>query len=238
MKNLKFLWLFAVASVLGFSSCDKNNDGPEPSVVTFESVTVPAIGYLNNESYAKEGGVTFTNVYDATYATWSGFAVSSKTDKTTAGYGNQYSVYGTGGAAGSKQFAVCYYSSFVGASKISFASTTECNLVSVAVNNGTYGYLSMKNGDAYAKKFEAGDWFKVTFSAFNAAGVSVGTVDYYLADFRNGKSYLCENWATVDLSSLQKVNRVEVTLSSSDNGSWGMNTPAYFCVDNLKYYAM
>jgi hypothetical protein len=39
----------------------------------------------------------------------------------------------------------------------------------------------------------------------------------------------------VDLSSIGAVRTIEFTLSSSDNGDYGMNTPSYFCLDGFKY---
>jgi hypothetical protein len=60
-----------------------------------------------------------------------------------------------------------------------------------------------------------------------------GKVEFYLADFRNGKSLIVKDWTYVDLSSLKLVDRIKCTLTSSDNGDYGMNTPGYFCIDNF-----
>ena len=96
MKNFKLLWLLAVAGSLTMVSCDKDKDDVPPPAntvtVTFDQVTLPADGYLNNTSYT-EKGVTFNNAYNADYASWDGFAVSNLHDKTTPGYANQYSVF-------------------------------------------------------------------------------------------------------------------------------------------------
>jgi hypothetical protein len=40
-------------------------------------------------------------------------------------------------------------------------------------------------------------------------------------------------WSEVDLSSLGEVKSIEFALSSSDVGTWGMNTPAYFAADTV-----
>jgi hypothetical protein len=42
-----------------------------------------------------------------------------------------------------------------------------------------------------------------------------------------------DHWQWFDLSKLGEVASVKFTLSSSDVGQWGMNTPAYFCLDKL-----
>ena len=31
-----------------------------------------------------------------------------------------------------------------------------------------------------------------------------------------------------------EVKKLHFSLSSTDNGDWGMNTPAYFCMDDIK----
>ena len=113
MKNFKLLWLLAAACSLTFASCNKDNDGPDTSTtVTFESATLPDAGYINNTSYTEQG-VTFNNVYDVQGQYMSaGFAVSKLHDKVTAGFNNKFSVYGDGGAAGSTNFAVCYYADY------------------------------------------------------------------------------------------------------------------------------
>ena len=66
-------------------------------------------------------------------------------------------------------------------------------------------------------------------------GTQTGTADIYLADFRDGKSYICAAWTKVDLSALGTFNKVAFTISSSDVGDYGMNTPAYFCIDDVTF---
>jgi hypothetical protein len=98
----------------------------------------------------------------------------------------------------------------------------------------------MKNGDAFAKKFGGADgtdedWFKLNIIGLNN-GTITDTVEFYLADFRsedNAEDYLVDEWEWVDFSELGAVDKIVFSLSSSDVGQWGMNTPAYFCMDNL-----
>ena len=94
----------------------------------------------------------------------------------------------------------------------------------------------MKDGDDFAKKFGSGDWFKLSIEAYDKNDVKTGTtVEFYLADFRTATSPgIITEWTRVDLRPLgNKVNTVKFTLDSSDAGQWGMNTPVYFCFDNL-----
>ena len=65
---------------------------------------------------------------------------------------------------------------------------------------------------------------------------TTGTKDFYLADCRSEDStdwYILNTWAYMDLSPLGAVRQIRFTLSSSDTGTYGMSTPAYFCYDNL-----
>ena len=245
MKNFKLLWLLAAACSLTFASCNKDNYGPDTSTtVTFESATLPDAGYINNTSYTEQG-VTFNNVYDVQGQYMSaGFAVSKLHDKNTVGSDNQYSVYNDGGAGGSTNFAVCYFAEYltntsgVNDAYFAFGAGIEKKMLSVMVCNSTYVTLAVRDGkDGYMDQtqFGADDWLKVTFTGYNASGVKTNVVDYYLADYRNGKSFVCTSWTNVDLSALGIVNKVVVSMSSSDSGDWGMNTPSYVCIDNLKF---
>jgi len=76
---------------------------------------------------------------------------------------------------------------------------------------------------------------KVTFQGFNKAGKKVGTpIDYYLADFRTPDSPgIITEWSKVDLSSMGKIHKLGFYMSGTDNGDWGINTPTYFCMDDI-----
>lgn len=167
---------------------------------------------------------------------WNGFAYSRVQDDTTAGFANQYSAITGMGADSSENYGVFYLSSGKDTVWLSEARQPD----SVFITNGTYPYLSMKEGDAFAKKFggETGDdpdWFLLTIVGMYE-GQPTDTIDFYLADFRfenNDEDYIVDAWTKVDLSGLGTVDMIEFSLSSSDVGDWGMNTPGYFCIDNF-----
>ena len=173
-----------------------------------------------------------------------GIAISQWNDMTAEGYTNQCSVFykddktGKGGYNGSQTFAVVNRGFGEGA-KISFSdNTTECTFDHFWVTNTTYAALSMKNGDDFTKKFsyEDKDWFKLLITALDKNGQPTGTaVELYLADFRTASSPgIITEWTMVDLTPLgNNVHTVTFDMQSSDTGAWGMNTPAYFCFDNL-----
>jgi len=208
---------------------------------TFEETVLAPESFYNGSDLAGgvgSGGFLFNNNYDVTFASWDGFAVSNVTDNVTPGWGNQYSAIPGGGAGGSSNYGVGY---------IGFTENPSATLGAPAqvidgafFTNSTYAYFSMLNGDAFSKKFGGAtgddeDWFLLTMEGFNG-GASTGTVEFYLADFRfadNGLDYIVDDWTWVDMTSLGAVDSVEFTLSSTDNGIFGMNTPAYFAMDNL-----
>lgn len=234
MRKFTLTLLFISAAMLTAVSCSKDEE-PQTVTVTFDMVQIDDSGYINNGTYT-ENGITFANSYDATYGSWSGFALSNCTDMQTTGYANQYSVYATSGAANSRNFAVAYYEAYTNTpAKFSFEAGKEFTINSLAVNNSTYVYLDILNGSAYSKKFTTGDWYKIIFTGYTSAGTEAGKVEFYAADYRGTTPYLCDKWTTVDLSSLGKVNRIEVSMDSSDTGEYGINTPCYICIDNVTY---
>jgi len=183
------------------------------------------------------GEATFVNYYESTYGSWSGFAVSKASDITTSGYGNQYSSV-AGGGLDDENFMIAYLNSYSGATYIKFSSAQTLN--SMSVTNSTYAHHSMRDGDAYAKKFggDSGDdpdYFLLSAKGYND-GVYTDSIGFYLADFQdanNDNDYILDTWETMSLSSLGTIDSLVFELTSSDNGAYGMNTPAYFCMDDI-----
>lgn len=240
MKKIKFLYfLLAIGTILSFASCsDDDNDGDDReilSVIDFENISMPDTGFINNLEY-QEKGIRFSNTYtESSYgAYWEGFSYSEWTDRTTPGLINQYSVYASSGANQSKYFALAY-DSYESPTNFQFINDQSYKVKSVMVNNNTYAVLSIKEGNYPSKQFENGDWFKVIFTGYNVAGEAGKTVEFYLADYRDGKTYICNAWTKVDLESLGSVNKVTITFDSSDKGEYGVNTPKYVCIDDLTY---
>ena len=244
MKKLNYyLWLALVGVVVSFSSCEKEVIKEvekevlverEIQRISFEYVELNESGYQNNfPDGLILSDVNFYNYKDE--FSWEGFAVSRLTDKTTQGWENQYSVYGDKGADNSEKFAVAF-AGFNETTNLKFLSGQEFLFKELKINNSAYAALTVKNGDAFAKKFESGDWFKIVITGLKANGDETGKIEFYLADFRNGKSYICQDWTKIDLTSLGKVNKLEFAFDSTDTGEWGINTPQYACIDNIIYY--
>ncbi len=194
----------------------------------------------SDESGGFESGLAFfVNSYNPAWAAWNGWAYTNMQNDTTPGWMNQYSaITGVGVSPESKSnYAVAFPSP---ASKIKFAGNSAHQVKGFFVTNSTYSALSMKFGDDFAKKFggETGndpDWFKLAVWGLKN-GAETDTINFYLADYRfedNKDDYIIQSWQWVETSSLGKVDSLMFSLSSSDNGAFGMNTPGYFCLDNL-----
>lgn len=219
------------------------NPNVSRSVATFEDVALGEQGFWNGSDLSGEedsgnyyGSFTssvfsFDNIYTAAWGSFMGFACSSLTDTITSGYMNQYSPKAGEGANGSAQFALAYENgaTFNCTYKEGYTNNT---LKSVMITNGTYVYNEIRDGGAYSKKFESGDWFKVTFTGYKGEA-ETGSVDYYLADFRDGKTYINKEWVEVDLTPLSDATTVMITFDSTDKGQFGVNTPKYVFIDNL-----
>lgn len=104
------------------------------------------------------------------------------------------------------------------------------NPVGVYITNSSYAYYAIKNGTEFNSKFENGDYFTLHINGVRN-GVLTGHVDVELA---NGTNILSK-WLPVSLESLGTVDMIYFTMESSDSGTYGMNTPSYFCLDGFTF---
>jgi hypothetical protein len=199
---------------------------------TFDDNYLPENGYFigdceNDVFYSGSFAFNVSNMD----GWWYGYGMSNQMDTTYNGLTDQYHSSAGGGVNGS-QFCVAFPSG----TTVDVTNDVDGDLINgVMITNSAYAYSSMKNGDSFAKKFTTGDWFLLTIIGTHADGTS-STVEAYLADLRDAdttKHYILDTWKWVDLSSLGEVKSLRFDLSSSDVGQWGMNTPAYVCIDNL-----
>lgn len=212
------------------------------TTVTFENFGLPVDSFLNDAGAAggfESGPLFLPNDYNPEFDAWEGWAISTTTDTLTPGFMNQYSAIAGGGAEGSDTYALTFVS---GASVLQLKDEAAGSIVEgMYLTNSTYAFYSMLDGDAFAKRFggETGDdpdFFLLTIRKYFDGELSTDSVDFYLADYRfedNSRDYIIDEWTFVDLSTLGPVDSLLFTLSSSDVGQFGMNTPAYFCIDNV-----
>ena len=220
--------------------------GPEPAapaVATFEDVqdiTEPVDGHMSvgtedddDREFFTSGDYAFASgcMHDWDYWYWFGYANHTETKYETLD--DQWNNIVGGGYDGSATYGVAFAAEFNGPCYVTLLGEPAV-VPGFYITNSSYAYTSMANGDGFAKKFEKGDWFKLTITGFDAADNETGTKEYYLADLRDAKkAYIINDWRYVDLSCLGEVAKLGFELTSTDNGSYGMNTPAYFCFDNF-----
>jgi hypothetical protein len=190
--------------------------------------------------------IGLSNYYSVDFNYFSGFAISNVTDNTTPGYMNQYSAYPGFGADNSNTYCVATSSPKI------YTSSANAAIVSLDVSNTTYAGISMRDGDGFAKQFgsfnnAAGepdstngeDFFKVWFICESFDLENKDSIEFFLADFRftdSTEDYILDTWETIDLTSLSfEVGHVSMRFESSDNGDFGMNTPGYIAIDNIKW---
>jgi len=201
------------------------------AVIDFEDLPLAAESYWNGSDGSgafTSGNATFSNDYNAQWGSWDGFSYSNLTDTTTEGLNGQYSAIVGGGALNTDTYVIAYCSSFAASPPTVTFSSAQI-VTGAYVTNNNYAYHSMLKGDQFAKQFEEGDWFTLTVTGKDANGDVTGTVDFNLATGTN----IVNTWEWVDLSALRTVKSLEFSLSSSDAGVFGINTPAYFCMDFL-----
>ncbi len=214
------------------------------TLVDFDSKSpVPGGYYAPNVGGSQDwqdGGATFGMLEDLSFGYyWEGFTYSDVNDPSTSGFANQYAVYGTGmDRSGSGAYAVGF-SGYYQPTTISFGGTSAVD--GFYVNNTAYAALDMITGSGFTKAFTTNDWFKLTIEGLSGA-TSQGSVEVLLSDFTgytagdDKNNYMLTDWTWVDLTGLgSNVTSLAFTLSSSDTGDFGMNTPAYFAMDELSY---
>lgn len=230
--------------------------GPDPNGVDVDGQYGPErVGQFTSR------GASFGNIYDLRFNSWRGFAYSNQTAASTTGEANQFrAVAGaTDGSAGVYAMAFGYLDlapnnqqSFgfdpLDADHLAQLPTitlpADRKLQSALVTNSAYTVDEMQTGNEFAKRFGGAsggdpDWLKLTAYGMDDAGAPLGVaVDFYLADFRAAGSaadYIVNDWTHWDLAPLAAARSLHFNVSSSDIGSFGMNTPAYFALDNLTF---
>lgn len=214
------------------------------TVSDFESLSLAASSYWNGSADVNAKGFTdghafFTNSYDTSFGGfWAGgFAYTNKKDSSNGTYANLYSAITAQGYNGSSNYAIGQQDAVIrltGNAKGRVAN-------GMYVTNATYPYKSMKNGDAFAKKFGGISGFEPDFFVMHFIGWLNGvkkadTVKFYLADFRSvisAQDYIINQWTWVDLSTLGNVDSIQINLNSSDTGAFGINTPLFYAVDHF-----
>lgn len=220
-------------------------------VVNFQDLVVPGSGYFNGNPGTltpgqsvsmpwSSGGVSFANTFGidsyggVNYEYWNGFSYSNVVNTTDPAFTNQYASY-PGGGYQSSTYAVAYDEAIV-------RLPVPTVVAGFRIANTTYAALSMLNGDEYgftAPLASGTGWF-ATIATGKLAGSTTYTATFYLADLRgDSPPGILGTWAWFDLIALGTVDTIEFTFDGSDkHETFGLNTPAYFAMDNLTVTAV
>ena len=210
-------------------------------VATFEELEVPADGHISVSTKEDDertefvsGDFEFAHGCMSDWDYWYFFGYANRTETRYETLDDQWNNIVGGGYDGSSNYGVAYAAEFNGPTYVTVLNHDGGVVVpGFYVTNSSWAYTAMKEGKG-AKKFGKDDWFKLTVTGYDADDEETGTKEFYLADLRDAeKAYIINDWRYVDLSGLGKVSKLGFELSSTDNGDWGMNTPAYFCFDNF-----
>lgn len=246
MKKLPLLvWL----SVFIFYSCE-SDETENKVVVSFENL----LSERNTTFVTDKGVVDPTNSYgiykyqfkdpqsitEFNHYYWEGgsfgggFTYTNTTDINTPGYSNLSAITAKG------VNGLVYFTAKTDQNtpaQITNLQPDKYHFKGAWVTNCTYAYLAIKDGnDGYLNqtKFENNDWFKVRATGYDPKGSSIGYVDFYLADYRNGKKEIIDTWKWFDWSSISRAYYIKFEMSSTDNNDkQEMNTPSYFCLDGI-----
>lgn len=213
-------------------------------VADFEDVALSTQGYWIPAQYDDynyndmvSSGWIFQNYYSSYY--WGGFTASNRTDTNQTGLNAQYTAVTGGGLNGSTQYAVAYT---MGVPTMVTAADGQAHTVTGCyVTNNLWAYQHMRDGEPGYAPFGGADGTTPDYFVLHAVGKDlngnvVGTLDFYLADFRSpnpSDDYILKTWEWFDLSPLGNVASITFSLESTVGNQSGMLTPAYFCMDDF-----
>lgn len=167
-------------------------------------------------------------------------------------YQNQMSVYNTASVDGANSnaghsgnnFGVVYgykdsYNS-AWMEQPSFSLLIPRTLSGLWYCNSSYTYGVMTNGNKFGNIGVAGSmsgtngYFEVILECYDANGNLLATKTRLLADYRTGNTKVepVTTWTYWPIN-VAGVKTVKFNFTGSDTGAYGLNTPAYFCIDDI-----
>ena len=254
----KTLYFVAIASMMLLASCGSNKPKEVTYTLDLEKAT-PALTFdqlglwsgtydLETKSlicppFSFQHSASESEYMGMTYVFYSGFTACTNTTADATGYENVAAKKALAGEG--KPYMVGYWADteYDGVTY----RTTDIKFDTIAAPKYVYlcntaaAVKAIKEGDDYSTAFTEGDYFLITIMALDADGKILDgqKVDYYLADFRDGKTFVNEDWEKVDLTALGECNGITFKMVTTDVVSYDggttyyANTPTYFGLDGL-----
>lgn len=213
-------------------------------IATFEDLALEPESYWpgNQDNVPFYSGSYAFDSYKGDYEGtdfWGKYRYSNRSSSAYNSMSDQYNCAAGSGVDGSATFGVGYLDPYMGSSYITVTNDAEGMVVpGMWLTNSAWVMDCILNGDGLSTEpggFTDGDYFKVTIAGLRN-GTNIGSLDFYLADYRQADSrdhYALNTWEWVDLSSLGTVNKLWLTIESTKRNDWGITTPLYLCVDNV-----
>jgi hypothetical protein len=215
---------------------------------TFEDVILPGAdtGFLETK-YPNNGTYTFPSGNALFYgnvswgSSWGNFNCSNATDTTETSYAKAAVAIPGSGYNSSANYAIAYVPiDFMGpvptatipvGAKLQGAAAHE-QVFGAYFSNSVYAYRYMLQGNKYANSHF---WLRLIVRGYDNGVKSADSVIFTLADYTNtANAVLVNNWQWVNLTPLGNVDSLTFDMVSNDTaGGFGINTPAYFAMDNL-----
>jgi len=250
MKTKSIFGFAAIACgiVMSMTSCS-SNDMPvskQTYTISFEGQTLNADGYwcgdetgepfenYGSQAYScvyKEAGVKFVANYTPSWASWSGFAISSRKETTfnsaTMTPDQFNNIAGT--ARSGKNFCVVY----TFGEDIDFGGAVT--LKGFWYTNNAWTVDAILNGDGMSPgKFEANDFLKCVVYP-TPADENLMSGARYEIDLAKDGDYV-KGWQYCDLSGLdafKNIKSISFGFEGSKQNDWGLTTPTYICIDDI-----
>jgi hypothetical protein len=210
----------------------------QTSIANFETFTLsPNSFYKDTNSVPfQTANAIFRYSWDKPFSFWSGgFSYTNKQDSSNGNFSNLYNCRALKGYNNSNFYVTGQDHGII---KI---KSPYNKVEGFYITNTTYAYKSMKNGDSFAKKFGGPsgndpDWFKITAKGYLNGSLKSDSSEFYLADYRssiNSNDYIVQGWQWFNTANLGQVDSIQFFMYSSDVGSFGINTPLFFSIDDF-----
>ncbi|MBR5855486.1 MAG: DUF4465 domain-containing protein [Paludibacteraceae bacterium] len=161
---------------------------------------------------------------------WEGFTISTVSQDTA----NVFGCVANGGIGGvGTPYVIGYYSEWVSEEQGYSTNVVQFNkeyypeYVYICQNSNTYKAITQ--GEFNARAFTEQDTLALIIQALDSTMCPTATTTFYLAvDGKNNNG-----WVQVPLSALGRTSCLSFSMTTTDIGAYGANTPLYFALDAL-----
>lgn len=220
--------------------------------ISFEDIILPPnTNYLMfNEEIVPDGPISIISFDDQNeikinllgsieYSFLSGFDISNVTDEAYNNYLTPLAAQPFVGANETTNYAVGFVNvDFMGENPTTTIPIeaifenipSELGLEYMYITNTSYTYN-------YIQTQYPGQQFYCDLIIKGFSGEDfIDSIVVNLADFRNNNDYILEEWKMIHLSSLANADKLTFDINSNDTtGGFGINTPAYFAMDEITF---